>query len=710
MDRFRRLLEMEQKYREEENAALVALLHSTGKSKLSQLRRAGLAATGLKIEGRRSMASGRLVLDLVDVFASAAKPASTTKPATTTASSASLAAFRTGDPVRVVSFNGSEGVDSCDGTVERVNGGNVSVSLDRGGDGIVEDWGWEASEAKARQGAPLLSLLKVVSDAKGFARMFWVLKEVESARGDSLAAFLLKTLRLDTTLVLPETEAVTRETPNRERPLSLGLFNGNLNAEQRLAVQMALDAPQVALIHGPPGTGKTHTLVELIQQHLKAHRGASSYQRRVLVCGPSNLSVDNVAERVLRADPSIKLLRLGHPARVAESLQGATLDALIGRSEQGQLLADVRREIEEHVDRLFGSGGKKHVAWAERKAMLAELRLLRQERRERERALAGDLLGDAEVIACTLATAGGNRLRGFQFGLAVVDEAAQALLPEALTVALLASKIVLAGDHWQLPPTVTSPEAAAKGLEETLFAHLCVNRANDGFAVMLCEQYRMNEAIMGWSNGRFYGGRLRAHSSVASGRLRASADGAAFDESLLDPLVFYDTAGFDVWEEEERVLEESGERERVQMQVRIQLDMEQSKRNRGEAAIVLKHVDMLISRGVAAEDIGVISPYSAQVALLREGLDPLLMGAVQVSTIDGFQGREKDVIVVSTVRSNSEGSVGFLAELRRLNVALTRARRQLVLIGDSATLERDPELSGLVKHLHEHATLQFPDM
>jgi len=239
-------------------------------------------------------------------------------------------------------------------------------------------------------------------------------------------------------------------------------------------------------------------------------------------------------------------------------------------------------------------------------------------------------------------------------------------------------------------------------LEISLFEHLIKRRNDEDCAeVMLKEQYRMNEKIMKWSNSKFYCNQLRAHESVSNWKL--NLDGCD-DEGFGDVLIFYDTCGFDLWESVEKSKENKNALVLVEGKQESTLTLipflEMSKFNEGEARIAIEHYKKLLSHGIKSESIAIISPYSAQVSLIRDQLaDFQQKGQPEINSIDAFQGREKDVVILSMVRSNSEGIVGFLGEMRRINVAMTRAKKQLVIIGDSETLSRDSELSGLVKIL-----------
>jgi hypothetical protein len=476
-----------------------------------------------------------------------------------------------------------------------------------------------------------------------------------------------------------------------------------LNASQRAAIEFALRQPDLAVIHGPPGTGKTTTVVELIIQHVRAGR-------RVLVAAASNMAVDNVVERLL-AGGVTRTVRLGHPARLLDTVQDNSFDALMDRSETMGLARDVQKDIDNLLKR--GSDGAKHGKGSRTSARAdsgsggssceprgggasarrSQLKDLRRELREREARAAAELLGRAQVVCGTTATVfRSGPLRHVapdHFDVAVVDEAGQALEVACWSALLQAPRAVLAGDHLQLPPTITSPEAAAGGLVRTLLDRVVGDRDTAAAVCLLDTQYRMHRDIQDWSSARFYDGRLRPAEGVATHRL-VDLEGVEATAETEAPLWFVDTAG-------SNLSEHSG-------------DDDISKANTGEAAIVVAHVAALVASGVPAPAVGVITPYNLQVEKIRELLtlheDKRLRG-VEVNSVDGFQGREKEAIVMSLVRSNSKSIIGFLADARRLNVAVTRARRHLCVVADSTTVAaRDATLASLVDYLCERGELR----
>ena len=447
---------------------------------------------------------------------------------------------------------------------------------------------------------------------------------------------------------------VDREGPGRAHPAA-PLLATPLNPEQERALDLADRSLDIALVHGPPGTGKTTVLVEVV-------RRAVARGERVLAAAPSNLAVDNLLERLVRA--GVDGVRVGHPARVLPGLLAHTLEARVASHESARIAQglvaealELRRAARKRKARR-GPGRFSEAREAERdaRALLAEARALEARAEE-------DVLSSAPVVLATLTSLDGPALGRRRFALAVVDEATQAVEPATYLALLRADRAVLAGDHLQLPPTVLSAAAQAGGLGLSLFERLA---AAGAAKVTLAEQHRMNARIMRYPSEALYGGALRAHPAVA-------------DHALDDaPLEVVDTSG--------RGFEESTP------------DGSDSKQNEGEAELAAAEVERVLALGVAPADVAVIAPYEAQVQRLRQLLAARLEEGLEVDTVDGFQGREKDAVVVSLVRSNEAGEVGFLGDVRRMNVALTRARRKLVVVGDGATVSRHPFYSGFFDH------------
>lgn len=437
---------------------------------------------------------------------------------------------------------------------------------------------------------------------------------------------------------------------------NLEFLDQGLDGSQRDAVMFTLLQRELSVIHGPPGTGKTTTLVEVIRQ---AVRGGE----KVLVCAPSNVAVDNLLERLY--NHRLRVVRLGHPARAAPELQPLSLDARIQGSDEGGLVRDVYKELDTAL-----KGGRK---------LRGEVKVLRKELKEREKKAMESILSKADVVLSTLTAATPlgplKHLPLDHFSLTVVDEAGQALEAACWVVASRASKLVLAGDHLQLPPTILSSQAMG-GLQLTMMERL-VSLLGDTVTKMLVTQYRMHKDIMQWSSDALYEGKLIAADLVANHKL-IELPGVAEGDSTVPTLVLVDTAGC--------FMEELTTKDGI------------SKCNPGEASVVASHINHLVEAGVRVEDIAVVTPYNLQVELLRANLRPHYPD-LDIKSVDGFQGREKEVVVLSLVRSNPSKEVGFLGERRRLNVAVTRGRRQVFVVCDSDTVRSDAFLATFVDYL-----------
>jgi hypothetical protein len=432
--------------------------------------------------------------------------------------------------------------------------------------------------------------------------------------------------------------------------------SGALNVPQREAIAFALSAKDVAVIHGPPGTGKTTTVAELIRQ-------AVARGERVLACAASNHAVDNLLEKLLALGELP--VRLGHPARVVPELRERALDILVEKHPD----AREARKATRNASALFRQADK----WTRAKpdpgakaAMRAGARELLAEARRLEALAVERVLDDARIVCATLTGLDSEVLGRRRFDLAVLDEACQSTEPASWLPLLRADRVILAGDHCQLPPTVISAEAAERGLSVSLMERL-VGRFGPAVARRLTVQYRMHAAIMGFSSAEFYDGELIADASVIGHRL-CDLPGVRPEPLTETPVQFIDTAGASYDEE----LEEDTE----------------SRLNREEAKLAAAKVRQLLDAGLVPAQVAVIAPYRAQVRFLRDLLADV--PGLEIDSVDGFQGREKEAVVLTLVRSNAEGEIGFLGDVRRTNVALTRARRKLVVIGDSATLSNHP--------------------
>lgn len=433
-----------------------------------------------------------------------------------------------------------------------------------------------------------------------------------------------------------------------------------LNPSQEEAVNKVLWAKDVAVVHGPPGTGKTTTLVEAIYETL--HR-----ENQVLVCAQSNMAVDWISEKLV--DRGIHVLRIGNPTRVNDKMLSFTYERRFEAHPDYPQLWSIRKAIRElYQQRRKGRNDNLHQ----------KINALKDRATELEIRINTDLFNEARVVACTLAGSAHRVMTGMKFATLFIDEAAQALEPACWIAIRRADRVIFAGDHCQLPPTVKCIEAARGGLAHTLMQTIAARKPE---AVSLLKvQYRMNEEIMRFSSDWFYGGNLQAAAEV---KYRGILD---YDT----PMVWINTEGMDC--NEEFVGESFG---------RI---------NKEEAHLTLEELQTYITRigkhRILEEhiDFGLISPYKAQVQYLRQLIrrTPFFKPfhhLISVNTVDGFQGQERDVIVISLVRANDEGQIGFLNDLRRMNVAITRARMKLIILGDASTLTRHPFYRKLYEHI-----------
>jgi superfamily I DNA and/or RNA helicase len=478
-------------------------------------------------------------------------------------------------------------------------------------------------------------------------RQLNALQRAQTARGDRLAEL---------------SETLLGKRPAQFSPaVQPDFLDRSLNAEQQEAVVFAMSAEDVAIVHGPPGTGKTTTIVEVIRQAVRSGK-------RVLATAPSNMGVDNLVGKLLACGESV--VRLGHPVRVMPAFHDHILDNQVAEhpyTQQAHKYVRQARKLFAKADRFT----RAKPLPGEKQSLRNEAKQLLDEARKLEAHAINSVLDNATILCATTTSLTSSILGQRHFDLCVLDEASQSTEPNSWLPLVWADKLILAGDHQQLPPTILSAKAERAGLGVSLMERLMLVHG-DEWSRQLCRQYRMNSQIMGFSSAEFYDDTLIADPAVQH-HLLNDLPTVAETPLTTTPLYFIDTAGASYDEE----LEPDGD----------------SRRNPQEATLVAKKVAELIEAGVAPAEIAVIAPYSAQVRLLEEVIlrdDDEETPALEINSIDGFQGREKEVIIISLVRSNIKGEIGFLAEYRRMNVALTRARRLLIVIGDSATITADP--------------------
>ena len=461
-----------------------------------------------------------------------------------------------------------------------------------------------------------------------------------------------------------------------------------LNATQEHAVNEVLRAKDVAIVHGPPGTGKTTTLVEAIYETLRR-------ENQVLVCAQSNMAVDWISERLV--DRGLNVLRIGNPVRVDDKMLSFTYERRFEAHPDYELLWSLRKAIRELRKNRKRGDDKYHQ----------KLERLKDRATALEIAINQQLFGEARVIACTLVGSGHRLLEGMKFGTVFIDEAAQALEAACWIPIRRASRVIFAGDHCQLPPTVKSYEALKGGLGKTLMERIV--EQHPAVVTLLTMQYRMNEEIMRFSSDWFYDNMVQSAPEVKY-------------RSILDldlPMTWVDSGELRVESGEFATAIDGKSEQRTEMnsEQKAELNSEQravansklytlnstlgSISNDAEARLTLlalrAYYEMIGKERILSErlDVGIISPYRAQVQLLRrmvkkEEFFKPFRSLITINTVDGFQGQERDIIVISLVRSNDEGQIGFLRDLRRMNVAITRARMKLIILGDRSTLCRHP--------------------
>ncbi|WP_405306087.1 IGHMBP2 family helicase [Methanobrevibacter sp.] len=479
---------------------------------------------------------------------------------------------------------------------------------------------------------------------------------------------------------------------NRDVPY-IAYIDENLNDSQKKAIENALSCENFFLIHGPFGTGKTRTLVELISQETRQGH-------KVLATAESNAAVDNILERLMN-NKKLTLTRLGHPQRVSKHNITQTLAYKAENHKLNKKIKKIHKKIDNLIEKRKvhtkptpqyrrgygdydilhmaskGKGGrgissdkmKSMAKWIE---INQEIDEAHDEIKRIENRMIKDIIDTSDVILATNSSSALEAIARVKFDVAIIDEASQATIPSVLIPIAKAHRFILAGDHKQLPPTIISDRAGA--LSKTLFEELI--RMYPFKSQLLDIQYRMNSLLMKFPNEEFYNNGLKSDSSVDDINIKDILDSHQDEEALL----FIDTSN--ILDNRERHLKDS-----------------KSIINEIEAEIAIKIANDYLNDGVGEEDIGIISPYADQVKLIQENTP------IEVKTVDGFQGREKEIIIISTVRSNNHGNIGFLSDLRRLNVAITRAKRKLIIIGNIDTLITNPTYARLIKFCEDQDLL-----
>ncbi|MBQ8018564.1 MAG: IGHMBP2 family helicase [Methanobrevibacter sp.] len=482
--------------------------------------------------------------------------------------------------------------------------------------------------------------------------------------------------------------------PKKNRPTPyINYIDENLNDSQKLAIENSLSCENFYLIHGPFGTGKTRTLVELISQETRQNH-------KVLATAESNAAVDNILERLMD-NKKLNLTRLGHPQRVSKHNITQTLAYKVENHKLNKKIKKIHKKINNLIEKRkvhtkptpqyrrglgdydilhFASKGKgtRGVSSEKIKSMAKWIEINQEideahdEIKRIENRMIKDIIDTSDVILATNSSAALESISRVKFDVAIIDEASQATIPSVLIPIAKAHRFILAGDHKQLPPTIISERAGE--LSKTLFEELIRMYSNK--SQLLNVQYRMNSLLMKFPNEEFYNNGLKSDSSVDDITINDILDGEHDEEALL----FVDTSDVDL--EGETHLKDS-----------------KSIVNNLEAEISAKLVQDYLNDGIEVDDIGIISPYADQVKIIQE------MTPVEVKTVDGFQGREKEIIIISTVRSNENENIGFLRDLRRLNVAITRAKRKLIIVGNINTLKTNPTYARLIKFCEDENLL-----
>lgn len=633
MDYFKKLLDLLKIEREEDRSSYLKL---TQTSSVAERRTNGLTWYPIAIRGSEMGRGDYLTVELER-----------------TTHHDIIHQLRSGIPAAL--FSNHDPKDRIEGTISYQNGNRLKLSLRTD---ELPEW--------AQNGKLGVDLL---FDDNSYDEMQSALKTAMELTSDTDEERLLKVL-------------TGEKSPTFHPQTALPTLPG-LNSSQQAAVQKIVEANELAVVHGPPGTGKTTTLIQAIQLLV------SQNDSPILVVAPSNAAVDLLSDKL--AEKGLNVVRIGNPARISERLTSLTLDSKIAEHTYSKDIKTLKKRAAEFKNmahkykRNFGKAERE-----QRKALFDEAHKIMREASKTEQYIIDDVTNKAQIITATLVGSNHYTIRDLRYNTVVIDEAGQSLEPACWIPILKAKRVILAGDHFQLPPTIKSKEASEGGLGTTLLEK-CAQLHPDS-VILLEEQYRMNELIMRYSSSYFYNNLLHAHASVAHQKL--------FD--LDKPLTFIDTAGCGFDEKLEGT----------------------SSTNPEEATFLFKHLTLLVDelnqKGTTRlkdfPTIAIISPYKQQISLLKDlvqhatELTPYL-SKIAINTIDSFQGQERDIVYISMTRSNNEGEIGFLTDIRRMNVAMTRARKKLVVIGDSATLSQLPFYFNFISYTEEinayHSAWEF---
>lgn len=591
--------------------------------------------------------------------------------------------------------NDENNLNSIDCIIIRISTTQITVALD------------DSENNDDRHQDVLLGLeaervwLVKVSNSVTYKRMELTMRRLKELKESEMTPLIQLLLGISN-FIPPSSEAVEKTL------IDTKFHNLRLNNSQKHAISFAMNS-NLSIIHGPPGTGKTYTLIELIQQLAESNG-------RILVCAASNIAVDTIIERLDKIMPYGKMIRIGHPARLLPSIQKHSLDYL-SKSYEGEILSDIKKEITENLKKV-----KKTKSYRDRRVIYQDIKFLRKDLRLREKKILSELIMNAKIIVSTLHGAGSRELTDAKellgnttslFDVLIIDEVSQSLEPQCWIPIINHNgikKLVLAGDNKQLPPTIklddhdllslkhcnVQREKISKFkqcLEKTLFDRLVTIHNEKDIKKLLNIQYRMNDAVVNFVSKELYNDQLKTFEGIEN-QLLKDLQNVDENDDTDTPVIWYDTQGGDFMEQTDDD------------------NLGGSKFNENEALIAKMQVENLIKSKVSQESIGIISPYNSQVSILKK-LIHVKYPAVEISTIDGFQGREKDVIILSLVRSNDNKEIGFLKDERRLNVAITRHKYQLIIIGDIETLSeqrRSKFLKNLSSWGEDNSEIRYPNL